>query len=1177
MEGSNSQPALTPQPGARLLAALPAGETLKIITAFIWRRLAFGFSVLLAIIYITYLGFSVVQGTDFLTAAGQGLQQTFRYLVRSLQGDLGVTLPGTILFRTEQVTAVVSNVILRSLGLLGATFLISVVIGVPLGALAAAYRRSKAALLVILASIVGISTPSFFAALFLQIAAIQYTRYVGHSLVPVGGFGWDKHLVLPVLVLAARPVAQITRITYVSLSEVFGQDYVRTAHSKGLRSDHIFFVHIVRNALVPILTTLAVSWRFSLSSLPVVEVYFGWGGIGETLLRAIFNQDADLSIAMFLSLGLLFILINLILELSYYVIDPRLQENGSATQNIERSSFSELLLSFWGGLRYWIVDNPVSRWARERLSREPQETSPYAGMLAEGSVASLEAAPSGDNTRWRAWRRGIFGNLPLMLGGLIVSGLVYLAIMGPHLAPYSPNTTQQIAVNDGVITTPPFPPSEKHVWGTDPLGRDMLSLILAGVQQTVILAVSVVVTRILIGFILGALAGWFHDSWFDRFLMALTQAIAVYPTLLLAALLIFIIGIEKGIQTFVIALSVVGWGEIMQFVRGEVINIRPKPFIESAVAIGQRTSRLILMHVLPNLAPQLVSVAALEVGAVLLILGELGFLGIFIRGGAGSDFGLFAQVPEWGGLLSGVRTWTRSYPWTGFFPTAAFFIAILGFNLFGEGIRRFLDEVGMVMRRLVNPYTISLAALAVVGFFWARNNTGELVFYRQQADSFDGVRALEHVKVLTAPQYQGRALGSAGLALAAEYIGTRFESLGLQPAGENFSYYQSATRSYQRIDGTPQFIIYDDNPAPEYLQDYAVYPSLYRNLGAGRGAVRALALGPQASFDGLDLSQDIVLLFSSAELAALRAHSCQGVLVVAEEQSVLSRRYTYSAQPPATGCGADTPVLYIRDRTANRLLSRIGLSVNRAKEQIANLRASARLDQPLGVEAAIQIDGEVRESPVVNVIGHLPGTSQDLDNHLIIVAAQYDSPPLGPEGVYPAANDNASGVAVMLEIIRTFRDSGYEPYKTFLFVAYSGEGLPDMSTAPEVERYLQAKQGFASAFQIDGVVYLRGMAVGQETLAIWSDGKTDLAKLLETASHLTGMDTERVGGAPDMNIFVPGANEKALTAKIDQVGISRQGWERSARLATDSVTFLRAPDLESAGRAITLGLMILGR
>ena len=162
------------------------------------------------------------------------------------------------------------------------------------------------------------------------------------------------------------------------------------------------------------------------------------------------------------------------------------------------------------------------------------------------------------------------------------------------------------------------------------MGRDILSLILTGAQMTLTLAVLSVTARLAIGTFLGMLAGWRSGSWLDRAIVGLSEVIAAFPTLILAMILILAIGIRQGMSTFVLALSLVGWGEIMQYVRSESIAIRPKAYIESAIAMGAHTPRLIGKHVLPQLVSALISLAALEMGSVLLLLGELGFISIFI-------------------------------------------------------------------------------------------------------------------------------------------------------------------------------------------------------------------------------------------------------------------------------------------------------------------------------------------------------------------------------------------------------------------------------------------------------------------------------------------------------------------------------------------------------------------
>ena len=127
--------------------------------------------------------------------------------------------------------------------------------------------------------------------------------------------------------LAARPAASVTRLSYNTLVEILESDYIRTAQGKGLKRDVILWRHVLRNAGVPLLTTLGVSLRFSLAILPIVEFIFSWPGIGQALLDAMYLQDPTVVIGLVLPFAALFILVNLLLDLLYLRIDPRLRSS----------------------------------------------------------------------------------------------------------------------------------------------------------------------------------------------------------------------------------------------------------------------------------------------------------------------------------------------------------------------------------------------------------------------------------------------------------------------------------------------------------------------------------------------------------------------------------------------------------------------------------------------------------------------------------------------------------------------------------------------------------------------------------------------------------------------------------------------------------------------------------
>jgi ABC-type dipeptide/oligopeptide/nickel transport system permease component len=133
-------------------------------------------------------------------------------------------------------------------------------------------------------------------------------------------------MLLPVLVLAARPIAYLTRSSFLSLRSTMDEDYIRTARAKGLRNRTVTNIHAVPNIAVPVLTAVGVSLRFALVALPVVEFFFVWPGIGLLMLEAINGRQTVLVVTIALALGLTFLVLNLLLDIAYWFVDPRIRE-----------------------------------------------------------------------------------------------------------------------------------------------------------------------------------------------------------------------------------------------------------------------------------------------------------------------------------------------------------------------------------------------------------------------------------------------------------------------------------------------------------------------------------------------------------------------------------------------------------------------------------------------------------------------------------------------------------------------------------------------------------------------------------------------------------------------------------------------------------------------------------
>jgi ABC-type dipeptide/oligopeptide/nickel transport system permease component len=287
---------------------------------FILRRAASTAIVSVVIIFFVYLGMSMVPNSRVprpeynLAQRSIGAWQDTRAL---LFGHTPLPQAGLLW-----------QAYINSMGLLLVALVSAAILGLWIGGAAALTRKRRLTLPLLALTIVGISTPSFLAALLLQVGELRFLHTFGRRLVSMAGFGWDfEHMFMPVVVLAALPLAYLTRAAFLALSRVMEEDYMRTALSKGLSKRQAVNAHALRNVAIPALTAIGVSIRFSLSTLPVVEVFFAWPGMGRRLLEAIDTRQTTVVVILATALGLTFLLVNLVLDIAYRLVDPRTRES----------------------------------------------------------------------------------------------------------------------------------------------------------------------------------------------------------------------------------------------------------------------------------------------------------------------------------------------------------------------------------------------------------------------------------------------------------------------------------------------------------------------------------------------------------------------------------------------------------------------------------------------------------------------------------------------------------------------------------------------------------------------------------------------------------------------------------------------------------------------------------
>ncbi len=299
---------------------------------FILRRSLAIVVVGLAIIYFGFLGVTLVArsdlpdderapGTEVIVSSAEGSAD---YLAGLFRGDLGVTQTRS---GEMAIIDIISYAYKNSMALILMAVGAATVIGALLGTIAGLSRRGISRQSVLFFTLIGISVPAFLLAVLLQTGGIKYTTTVGRQLVSMGGYAWDfKHLAMPLIVLAVRPIAYLTRAAHIAIRAIMDENYIQTALAKGLTKTRTILTHALKNMAIPYLSAVAVSMRFALSILPIVEFIFAWPGIGRGMLEAINQRSPVMFISMSMALGLTILVVNLLLDLSFRLIDPRLRE-----------------------------------------------------------------------------------------------------------------------------------------------------------------------------------------------------------------------------------------------------------------------------------------------------------------------------------------------------------------------------------------------------------------------------------------------------------------------------------------------------------------------------------------------------------------------------------------------------------------------------------------------------------------------------------------------------------------------------------------------------------------------------------------------------------------------------------------------------------------------------------
>jgi peptide/nickel transport system permease protein len=656
----------------------------------------------------------------------------------------------------------------------------------------------------------------------------------------------------------------------------------------------------------------------------------------------------------------------------------------------------------------------------------------------------------------------------LVLGAAIVLGWLALGLAAPLLTSVDPLKTKSFVIIGTHTIPPPFEPGTYgYPLGSDNAGRDVWVEVLYGARATLSIAFVVLLARFAVGTVLGALAGWSAGKPIDRALSALIDAFAAFPTILFALLWIFAFDIRSGITAFAIALAVTGWWGFGRATRSAVVALHGRPFLEAGRALGLSELALFTRHVVPNLLPILAVSAALEASAILLALGELGFLGIVVGGGfsipiddrglgGGSSF-IFSTA-EWGAILAGGRFAVYSSPWIALVPAAAFASAVFGFNMLGHGLRTLFERTPVALGRVFSWRLAAVVAAVFVVVRLVTPSLGPAAGYVPLARSFDADRAEQHAAYFGDPARAGRFSGSPGFIASAQYVADRFKEIGLEPFGDGGSYFQRFKQTVVSITALPTLEIVGAN-AKRYTPrvDFSERIGGRAAGGTAEGTVVYVGGGirtPEYSdYAGTHPEGNIVMIAGPTQgdpIDAAIREGAKGVIFVLAPDAPVG--IIKSSAIPAFE--KDTvPVVTVTEAVANELIAASGKKIGdlRATLEERQRRAAQRpslqriVPEPLSFDTSTHIRLSVTLGPVetvdtMNVVGMLTGSDVERAQKFLVVGGHLDGVGADPDGtVFPGANDNGSGPAVIIEVARVLAQHRGMLKNSFIFAAFSGE------------------------------------------------------------------------------------------------------------------------------------------
>lgn len=610
---------------------------------------------LLASVFIIYLIMISTNDVFFLHKADrsymfQVILDYFRVLIS--EQSLGLSK------HNVPVNEIVAEHMGRSLKIIIPAYIISMVLGIALGVIHYIVRKRKIqSKLHRVNQIIFGTVPDFFLLIAVQYGLLLLLR---EKVIDVDLFGHETwfNLLYPLVIISITPTFYIANITYQSIINEQDKDYVRTAMSKGTSELPIILKHLLWNAWPTILGYTQTLMLIIVSSIPIIERLTFYKGAGYQLITSIKGDDPYTTIGLilpFLALVLVSLWITDIIKLfiAPTSLDQELSEDTISSANKFRTVKR---------IYYFL------------------KTFPYRRTI-KNTLIFMKEYPS------------------FALGVFIIVGIALMAIIGP-IMPFVDSKLEGFRIGydeDGKLIRAPLSPSSEHWFGTDREGRDLLSIIVHGASETFSELFFIVVLRFVISIPFGYFASVHKGA---RNLLGFSNSMLSFlPSIILVLLVANLPSLEESYSRYAIlvfVIAIIDIGRIGEIMRQEFTKINKTEYMLAAVSMGTEWYHIITRYYIPNIYQKIVYIFISDMARIMVLLGGLGIIQVFLAQDLKWDPEIGITIENltftWPSLLADAMRDIRTAPWIAFFPSLMIAITIIGLNLFGSGLKEFIDK-----------------------------------------------------------------------------------------------------------------------------------------------------------------------------------------------------------------------------------------------------------------------------------------------------------------------------------------------------------------------------------------------------------------------------------------------------------------------------------------------------